>query len=130
MPSVLQNGRTRPVALPSAGQIGPEDIGRGGSLILQGEGSRSACGPASRGLVFLTDAGFVLEPQFERLAGGRRDIREDIGGHFFADASMRPRCEAGISSSIAELIALYSPPMPMPVMKRHAKNQAGRRRTQ
>ena len=33
--------------------------------------------------------------------------------------STRPRARAGISSSIAELIAAYSPPMPAPVKKRH-----------
>ena len=34
----------------------------------------------------------------------------------------RPRTRAGISSSIAELIAAYSPPMPTPVTKRHIAN--------
>lgn len=39
--------------------------------------------------------------------------------------SIRPRTRAGISSSIAELIAAYSPPMPNPVKKRQRKkNQA------
>lgn len=33
----------------------------------------------------------------------------------------RPRWRAGISSSMAELIAAYSPPMPHPVMKRKTK---------
>ena len=33
-----------------------------------------------------------------------------------------PRTRAGISSSMAELMAAYSPPMPMPVKKRKAKN--------
>jgi hypothetical protein len=32
--------------------------------------------------------------------------------------SMRPRRRAGINSSIAELTAEYSPPIPAPVMKR------------
>src|SRR5205085_7058951 len=32
--------------------------------------------------------------------------------------SMRPRTRAGISSSIAELMAAYSPPMPAPVRAR------------
>ncbi len=36
----------------------------------------------------------------------------------------RPRTRAGISSSIAELIAAYSPPMPMPVIKRQTANHA------
>jgi hypothetical protein len=35
--------------------------------------------------------------------------------------STQPRTRAGISSSIAELIAEYSPPMPMPVKKRKTK---------
>ena len=39
--------------------------------------------------------------------------------------STRPRYFAGISSSIAELIAAYSPPMPAPVMKRAAKYHSG-----
>ena len=34
--------------------------------------------------------------------------------------STRPRTRAGISSSMAELIAAYSPPMPAPVRKRQA----------
>ena len=34
--------------------------------------------------------------------------------------STRPRKRAGISSSIAELMAAYSPPMPMPAMNRVA----------
>ena len=38
---------------------------------------------------------------------------------------MRPRWFAGISSSIAELIALYSPPMPIPVTNRQAKKNSG-----
>ena len=39
--------------------------------------------------------------------------------------STRPRTRAGISSSIAELIAAYSPPMPTPVMKRARKKYQG-----
>ena len=39
--------------------------------------------------------------------------------------SIRPRCRAGISSSIAELIAAYSPPMPKPVRNRNRKNHQG-----
>ena len=34
--------------------------------------------------------------------------------------SVRPRKRAGINSWIAELIAVYSPPMPAPVKKRKA----------
>ena len=36
-----------------------------------------------------------------------------------------PRLRAGINSSIAELIAEYSPPMPTPVKKRQRKNHHG-----
>ena len=39
--------------------------------------------------------------------------------------STRPRTRAGISSSIAELIAAYSPPMPAPVKKRQRKKNHG-----
>ena len=39
--------------------------------------------------------------------------------------STRPRTRAGISSSIAELIAEYSPPMPMPVTNRQRKKYQG-----
>ncbi len=39
--------------------------------------------------------------------------------------SMRPRARAGIISSIAELIAEYSPPIPAPVKKRAARNHSG-----
>ena len=38
--------------------------------------------------------------------------------------STRPRTRAGISSSMAELMAAYSPPMPAPVKKRQTKNIA------
>jgi hypothetical protein len=33
--------------------------------------------------------------------------------------STRPRSRAGISSSMAELMAAYSPPIPAPVKNRH-----------
>ena len=39
--------------------------------------------------------------------------------------STRPRARAGISSSIAELIAEYSPPIPAPVKKRATRNHSG-----
>ncbi len=39
--------------------------------------------------------------------------------------STRPRTRAGISSSIAELIAEYSPPIPAPVKNRHRKKYQG-----
>lgn len=39
--------------------------------------------------------------------------------------STRPRYLEGISSSIALLMAAYSPPMPKPVRKRKTKNHQG-----
>ena len=39
--------------------------------------------------------------------------------------STRPRYFAGISSSMAELIAAYSPPMPAPVRNRRTKYHVG-----
>lgn len=39
--------------------------------------------------------------------------------------STRPRTFAGISSSIAELAAAYSPPMPAPVRKRQMTKYYG-----
>ena len=39
--------------------------------------------------------------------------------------SIRPRYLAGISSSIAELMAAYSPPMAAPVRARAAKYHVG-----
>jgi len=69
-----------------------EDICRGGSMILQGERSRAAFGPAPRDLVLLTDAGFVLEPQLERLSGGRRDISEDVWDFFLKAATTASSC--------------------------------------
>src|ERR1700727_3010439 len=64
--------------LAERGTDGAENIGGGGSLILPGKTSRAAFRPASRDLVFLTDAGFVLEPEFEWLAACRRDSRQDV----------------------------------------------------
>ncbi len=63
-----------------------EDIGRGGSLIFQGKRSCAAFGPPPRDLVLLADAGFVLEPEFERLACRSGDCRQE-GWNFFLNAA-------------------------------------------
>ena len=91
MASVLQDGRTRPAALPAcAGQMGSRKYRRRRfALILQGKRSRAAFRPASRDLVFLTDAGFVLEPEFEWLAAGRGDRRQDVRDFFFKRCDSR-----------------------------------------
>jgi len=73
--------------LAECGADGAEDIGRGGSLIFQGKRTRPAFGPAARDLVLLADAGFVLEPQFERLACGCRDVRHEVGDFFLKSAT-------------------------------------------
>jgi hypothetical protein len=44
---------------------GAEDIGPFGALIVRRAGPCSALGPAARDLVLLTDARFVLEPEFD-----------------------------------------------------------------
>ena len=68
--------------LAERGTDGAEDIGRGGSLILQGKGSRAAFCPASRNFVLLTDARFILEPELEWLAYGGGDRRQDVRDFF------------------------------------------------
>ena len=73
--------------LAERGTDGAEDIGRGGSPILQGKRSRAACHPASRDLVFLTDAGFVSEPELEWLAAGRGDRRQEVRDFFLKAAT-------------------------------------------
>jgi hypothetical protein len=67
--------------LAERGTAGAENIGRG-SLVLQGKRPRAPRCPASRDLVFLTDAGFVLKPEFEWLAAGRGDRRQDVRDFF------------------------------------------------
>ena len=69
-----------------------EDIRRGGSLILQGKRSRAAFRPASSDVVFLTDAGFVLEPEFEWLVAGRGDRRQDVRDFFLNSATTASSC--------------------------------------
>ena len=69
-----------------------EDIGRGRSLILRGERSRAAFCPASRDLVLLTDAAFVLEPELEWFAAGRCDRRQDVRDFFLKAATAASSC--------------------------------------
>src|ERR1700685_967572 len=72
--------------LAERGTDGAENIGGGGSLILQGKRSRAAVRPASRDLGFLSDAGVVLEPEFERLAA----VRPLHARAFFLKAATAP----------------------------------------
>ena len=71
-------------ALALFGTDGSEHIGRGGALIAGAEGAAAAYGPAAGDLVFLADAGFVLEPDLYpfacRLLVG--DLRQEVGEVF------------------------------------------------
>ena len=85
-------GQDKSGRLAESGTDGSEDIGRGGSLVFQGKRARPAFGPASRDFVLLTDSGFVLEPQFERLAGGRREARQEVWDFFLNAATAASSC--------------------------------------
>jgi len=67
---------------------GAEDIGPLGALIVRRTGPCSAFGPSPRDLVLLADAGFVLEPDFDRYARNEAgaDSRQ-LGGEVFLKAS-------------------------------------------
>src|ERR1017187_6575142 len=58
----------QPRALAKFGTDRAEDVGRFRPLVLRGRWPCPASGPAPRDLVFLADAGFVLEPDFYRCA--------------------------------------------------------------
>src|SRR5262249_24838434 len=67
---------------------GPEDIGRLSSVITRRTGACSAPGPAPRQLVLLADAGFVLEPDFDRYARNEaRADRRQLGVEVFLKSS-------------------------------------------
>jgi len=78
--------------LAERGADGAEYIRRCGSLILQGERARPALRPATRDLVLLADAGFVLEPQFERFASDGCDFRQEVGNFFLQFATAVSSC--------------------------------------
>lgn len=58
----IAEGQDQPGALSLFRADRTEDVGRLGALILRGRRPRAAPGPAPRDLVFLTDAGLILEP--------------------------------------------------------------------
>jgi hypothetical protein len=60
--------KTRAVAL--FGADGAEGIGRGRTLVVRRAGAGATPSPAARDLVFLADAGLVLEPDHYLGAGG------------------------------------------------------------
>ena len=60
--------------------------------------------------------------------GDRADRRADPEQPLMA-RSTQPRTRAGISSSIAELIAEYSPPIPAPVKNRAIANSRSSAKT-
>src|SRR3954469_17474623 len=74
---------------------GPEDVGRGGPLVLGGGRARAAFGPASRDLVLLPDPGLIGEPDLDHLAmslgfcdllqtGGEVFLKAETAASFFA----------------------------------------------
>ena len=66
-----------------------EEIGRSCALVTWGGWPGSAFCPASRDLVLLADAGFVLEPDFYPLVPRRAagDLRHE-GGEFFLNVAI------------------------------------------
>ena len=66
---------------------------------------------------FGVDEGRVQQRDGEQRPRARRPPRTEP----LIAMSIRPRYWAGMSSSMAELMAAYSPPMPAPVMARQAK---------
>jgi hypothetical protein len=56
----------RALAIPGTDR--PEDIGRGGSLVVRRGRARAALGPAARDLVLLADARLVREPDLYGVA--------------------------------------------------------------
>lgn len=84
-------GQDKPGALALLGTDGAENIGRGGALIVRRAGARSLLGPTARDLVFLTDAGLVLEPDFYSFGGDA----------FFARDFLQARGQTFLKSSIA-----------------------------
>ena len=69
-----------------------EEIGRAGALIVRRRGPAAASRPAPCDLVLLADAGFILEPDFYRLAGGLLlgDLCQALGEVFLKAATASP----------------------------------------
>ena len=69
---------------------GPEDVGRGGALVMRRTGARSAPGPAAGDLVLLADARLVGEPDLYLGQGNTLVSRNLVepGGEFFLKASI------------------------------------------
>src|SRR3954468_5521607 len=61
-------GQNQARALALGRTDGPEEVGRGGPLVLGGGRARAAFGPASRDLVLLPDPGLIGEPDLDHLA--------------------------------------------------------------
>jgi len=77
MAFVSQRGRTRAAPFFLLRADRPEDVGRGGALIVRRRGAGSALGAASGDLVLLADARLIGEPDIYVI--GREDL---VGGDF------------------------------------------------
>src|SRR3954470_4752514 len=65
---------------------GPEEVGRGGPLVLGGGRARAAFGRAPGDLVLLPNPGLIGEPDLERLAADRLPDLLQTGGEVFLKA--------------------------------------------
>ena len=85
-------GQDEPRALALLGTDRAKDVGRGGTLIVGRAGARSLLGPAARDLVFLPDAGLVLEPDFYAFGGDAFFARDffQTRGETFLKSAMAP----------------------------------------
>ena len=88
----IAGGQDQSCTLAQFGADGPEDVGRGGSLITGRTGTRAALRPAAGNLVLLTDTRLVREPDFYLVAVERFLTGNCIqaGGKTFLKSSITP----------------------------------------
>jgi len=73
----------------ACGADSTEDIGPGSPAITQSDGPGTAFGPEIRKRALLAHSGFILKPDFDRLAGGRLayGLADDVSEVFLKEAS-------------------------------------------
>src|SRR4051812_28036777 len=95
-------GQNHARALALSRTDGPEEVGRGGPLVLGGGRARAAFGPAPRDLVLLPDPGLIGEPDLDHLAmslglrkllqtGGEVFLKAETAASFWRDGADGPR---------------------------------------